>query len=346
MKKKFAFILLPMMILPLASCGGSSSIVQLTYGDLINSTTQLIHSADFDTMMKDKENFLMAIYPEDSMCSCWGDFEKLLDNVVKNDHVSIYKYSHYEVAGNPTMQKLGGFYAFNNQPSFYILADGKLIKSYEYNINNPFFKKYNDFMKEITSRCRLSKMMRISEEQLDEIRNNEGMIFYARHSCPDCSQAIPGVIVPYMLNHDLIKPIYYFDLDPYRVDMEDYQNRKDLYGLSNRYNTELGYGDGVVPTFQVIKNGEIESMCVYSNDSGLTYNEEERYYYNTTSYYMGDRLNKLTYLEGLPFSDLTKVKYSEEDTYINIYERRVLKENVVEEYHNAILNNFFDKYLA
>ena len=340
--KKFALLLIP-LLLPLSGCNFDNEITQLTYGTLIDNSTIQLSSGDFETRVANQENFLMAIYPEGTSCSCWINFERVLDQVVKNEHYTIYKFYAQDVRDNTTMQKLTGFYAYNDRPTFYIVGNGKLLKAYDYNDSNPFYKEYDYFIKEINKRTRAPKLMKVDETKLQEVKKGNGLIYYLRSACSDCGYATPNVVVPYIKNHAVNDYIYYFDMQPlYGTD--DYQPFKDNELLSNKINKELGFDNGVVPTFQYYKDGALYDMAVYLNDGQLTYNKDDDGYYATNTYYQGERLNKFHYLDKVENKDLSKIKFSKDDVS-SFFDNYYLKRDVAVQYHNVYLNAFFDNYL-
>ena len=347
MNKKLV-VFLPLLLLgSLTGCNNDPSDILLTRGTLYREEVTHLSSGEFDTMMANKENFLMAIYPEKSNCYCWRNFEYVLNKAVKNNHYQIYTFFAEDVASNTTMRKITGFYAYNDRPTFYILSNGWLAKSYDYSDANPIYKNEDDFLKEINKRTIAPRLMEVDDDYLTHAIENETEVnvCIARDTCSDTSYATYNVVTPFFKNNRN-KYCYYLNIDPYRsLGDEIYQGIKDKYMLSTANNPDLGFGLGVVPTYQHYNNGKLTDMCVYLNDGELTYNEEDKGYYALGSYYNEDRINKMHYLSDVTNKDLTKVKYNENDV-ISFGEKHYLKNDAAAKYHNVILNSFLKTYLS
>ena len=127
-------------------------------------------------------------------------------------------------------------------------------------------------------------------------------------------------------------------------DEETYQEIKDKYLLSTTTNPELGFEQGVVPTFQVYEKGVLKDMSVYVNEGTLTYSEADGCYYASNAYYNETRNSKLHYLDNVEVKDLTKVKIAKEEVieYKNNYYWDI---SYSSQYYDPILKGFLDKYL-
>lgn len=335
-----------MAIPSLTGCGGDDSPTLLTFGTYKDQEAVQLTSADFSTRFNSNENFLLAIYPKDSTCQCWNTFSYVIDDVVKNEHLLIYKFYAQDVSSNADMQEVGGFYDDLGAPSFYIIKNKKIAKSYKYS-NVSFFKNKADFLKEIDSRTKRAKMYQVSTTQLDEkIASKESFsVFYARNKCSDCNYVIPNYLLPYYQDNYEKSDLYVLDLQDIKDKKDDtYQETKDHFLLSEKYNPSLGFNEGVVPTFQYYKEGILTDMSVYVNDGELTYSNDEACYYATSSYYNETRNGYHHYLDNVENKDLTKIKINESEVvkYENISFWDI---SYSSQYHNPLLKGFLDKYL-
>lgn len=343
MNKKIA-LLLPIFLFPITGCSDNGFNVQLTYGTLVDKEAIQLDSSTFETMVANKESFLLAIYPNGSTCSCWRNFSYIINEAVNDAHLMVYKFYAEDVAANQTMRKMTGFYSYNDRPTFYVLKEGQLVKAYDYSDQNPLYHEYSSFIEEVEKRCKYPKLMKIDEDYLNTVIRDKALIYYARNKCSDCNYATPNTVVPYIANNNLKDYIYFMDIQYLYEDKEAYQTFKDNHLLSEKNNPTLGFGTGVVPTFQYYEGGTLKDMCVYFNDGELTYNKEENKYYATNSYYSAERINGLHYLDTVSVKDLTKVAFNENEV-MKFGEHAYLKNDASNKYHSVILNAFFKTYL-
>ena len=337
-------LLIPLLFLPLCSCSSSINKVQLTFGTFISKSTIHITPEEFDSKVSNRENFLLAIYPEKTSCSCWRTFSYVLDKAMMSDHLEIFNYYVEQIDDSTYMKEMGEFYRINNAPTFYIIEDGKLAKSYKYNVNNEMYSKYDKFMEEIDKYCLRPKMMKINDNYVSQLPLEDRVVYFGRGTCGDCIYVNPNFLTPYFRNHPNKDYIYYFDIDIYKSDAELYQEKKDQYKLSEKNNPTLGYGKGVVPTFQYYKNNELVDMCICFNDDDLTYNEETKSYYSLGSYYNETRQQYFHYLSNYEYRDLTKVAIPESDIY-EYKNHYYWSQQKAAKYYGDILTNFLDYYL-
>ena len=344
--KKLSFIL-PLLAIPLLTgCDGNSTPAQLTYGTYRDTEAVYLSSSDFTTHVENNENFLLAIYPKDSTCSCWRNFSRVIKETMTEDHLLIYSFHAEDVDDNPVMKEIGGFNNRKDAPTFYIVKDKKIAKYYNFSSSSGFFKNKDVFMEELSTHIKKPKMYYISLEGLDEkLANKDSFsIFYARNKCSDCNFVIPHTLSPYLSTLDETKKdLYVVDLQSYyEGDKAEYQEIKDKYLLSEKNNPELGLGNGVIPTFQYYKEGSLYDMCIYANDGALT--KEGDYYYAKNSYYNETRLAKFHYLDGVETKDLTKVQIKEEETTKDD-EKVEWDIEYSSVYYDPILKGFLNTYL-
>lgn len=332
-KKDMKKLLIPLIaILSTSSLlGCSSSKSRLTYGTLYHSSSLSSDNATIYSK-KEKENFLLATY-DDEMCGCWVYFSRALDVLAKRDNILTYKLHDDEID-----DRLNAFGIKNSKdPAFYIIADGKVLKSYFYSDNDSLFTDENRLLNEITNNINLPYMYFINEAQIeDKIVKDGGIIYYTRMSCPDCSYCTPHVLMPYLKDKTLNDKIYVYDLDPLRKeDLNKYQEFKDNHYLSNKYNKELGYNTGYVPTFQYYKDSKLYDMAVYFNDEitdGVI----------TTSYYDETRVNNLHYLDKLNKKVLTGTSLNSDELSSTGTWANQAAQN---KYYQPFLEAFLDTYL-
>ena len=350
--KKLSF-LLPLLIVPfLSGCEATVGKTQLTYGTYMHEEAVQLSSSDFSDHFGNEENFLMAIYPKDSTCLCWSHFSSVINDVVKNDHLLIYKYYAQDVESNPDMKEVGGFSNRMNAPTFYIIKDKKIAKYYNYTDSTNFFKDKTAFLEEVSNHIKKPRMFYLSKDQVDaKLASNDSFtLFYARSECSDCNYVIPHVLTPYFdaLENET-NELYLFDIQPYYAggsaseeEKQAYQEFKDYYELSEIGNATYGFGKGVVPTFYYYEAGVIKDACVYANDGVLT--ENNGLYHPTGSYYNASRIDHLHYLANVEVSNLTTVDILEEDTatYENNHYWKI---EASSSYYNPILEAFLNAYL-
>jgi len=337
-------LLIPLLIFPTLTGCGNIIKTQLTYGTLISTTATQLTPSEFDTRYDAGENFLLAIYPKDSSCLCWGHFEYVINQAVEKDNLLIYKYYAQEVSSSVAMKENGNFRSDLSHPTFYVVRNKNIAKYYPYNSDNPFYTEYTSFKKEMEKVCKFPKIYYVNEDILDQkLLDTKCMAFYIRESCSDCKYLIPNALIPYIDSHNFNDKIYMIDFDPYRSsDPTLYQEKKDKYKLSTKYNEHLGYDTGYIPTLQFYENGILKDMMVYFNDKELIYDETKDVYHVSDSYYNEERNIYHHYLDNITDKDLTKVDIKAEDTIQN----RSWKSSSAAVYHNQILNAFLDKYLA
>lgn len=330
MKKLLVGLSLLLSVSCLSGCS-SSSPERLTFGTLYHESPVELTTDEVYTK-KENENFLLATYG-DTTCGCWVYFSRVLDALAKNYNLLTYKLSDENID-----ERLNEFGIKNSDnPAFYIIANKKIIRRNFYVDNDSIFTDEKRLKAAIEERIALPYMYLINEEQIKtEVVDKDGIIYYTRMSCPDCSYCTPNVIMPHIKKW--IEPtnkIYVYDMDPLRKeDMEKYQQFKDDHFLSNKYNTTFGYGTGFVPTFQYYKDGELYDMAVYFNDEitdGVI----------TTSYYDEERSKHIHYADNLIRKVLTGTQLSEYD----LSSSGDWKDSAAHSlYYEPLIEAFFDFY--
>ena len=346
-------LVLPLLFAPILSgCQDTSTPILLTFGTYAAKEAIQLTNSDFTTHYENSENFLLAIYPKDSSCSCWRTFSNVINEAVEKEHLLIYKFYAQEVEDNPIMKDLGGFNNRLDAPTFYIIKEKKIARYYNFNSSTNFFKNVEGFIGEIDNHIKRPKMFYISEEQLASKKNAKDnfSVFYARNKCSDCNFVIPHTLLPYYANNYEKNNLYIFDLQPWyptsssEEEKVRYQLFKDQLGLSEIGNATYGFGTGVVPTFHYYETGVLKDACVYANDGALTYSESDNCYYAVNSYYNEARLANLHYLDNVLQKDITKVKINAEEviTYENSHYWDITHAS---SYYDPLLTGFLDTYL-
>lgn len=344
---KLKSILLALLVVPfLARCSSNSNENnRLTYGTYLHEESVEIHCDQLVSKMQ-KENFLVAVHPEKGSCSCWTNFEIVLNVVTKKSNLLCYKILYSEI--NDELYDSGnGFLRLSDKPSFYIVSNNKILKRFIYpsssisdEDSNLFFNE-NTFVKVINKYIAAPVLYQVGIAKLAEIAQGDAIVYYMRESCSDCSYCTPNLLMKYFgSDKKFNNKIYVLDLDPY-YNTDAYQSIKDGLGLSTVNNPTYGYGNGVVPTFQVIKNGKIDDMCVYFNET-IVKNAEGNYVISE-SYYSKNRVANLKYtdtvLDGTIIPQNEIIEYPEYN-YIGIKNSQ---------YHGSlydpILTSFLDMYL-
>lgn len=345
MKKLLLF--LPLLLCPILSgCNSSNTeITQLTYGTLIEESIIELSPQEFQTKVSYHENFLMTIYPDNSSCSCWDNFKRYLNQVMKDTTYKIYSYPVSKVEGNQTMKDMGGFYELLNSPSFYVVKDDKVAFSAKYNSNNPLFQSKDGFLSEIKKITRAPKLIEVNREQLDmKIAEAHATIGFVQANCPDCNYVIPNTLIPYFETHDFTENIYIFDIEPF-IGQPEYAEIKRDYYLSDELNPQLGFDRGYVPTFQYYENGQLKDADVYVNDRALTYDETKQCYHALLTYFTEERLQYLHYLDDVEIKDLSKIDIPEGDTFEKLDGSHGWKNEAAAIYHDPIVLAFISTYL-
>ena len=333
--KKLRLFSLIILIPILASCGGNNSKSILTYGTYIDKTAIEINGSKLFSKLN-KENFVLAIHPDEGSCGCWSTFSSVIDTVVELKNLTIYKTSFREI--NDELYKIG-FQRFDDQPSFYIVANNKIVKSYYYSDNSVhnLFINENLLYEEVGNRINYPKMFIIDETMLNEKTHlQEATIYYYKDNCDDCSYYTPNELVPYLLNNNIKDNIYAINIENYNSDPEIYQTFKDNHYLSNKNNQDYGYNNGYVPTLQYYQNGNLKDMMVYFNETisdGVI----------VDSYYSEARQSKLNYLDGLTTKVLTGATVKSED--LNEAKNGFISKEKGASYYHDFSLAFLNKYL-
>ncbi|MCR4910929.1 MAG: hypothetical protein K5925_00135 [Bacilli bacterium] len=363
MKKKIvpflSLIFLGATSLSLGACNQSSgtSKVYIDFGT-IRTTKSNVYEEQKKTLYDDvsekvdkKESFILIIYS--SGCQCWSDFAPVLDQFIDETGCNVLCIDAIQFVDKENvfgLQYVANSRYFSNLPSIALFKRGKLTKQITYKDDTRLIFKYyeNHFKKFIEENIVLPKMYYVNKEVLDNYidTNKDFNLYVARSECPDCNALASSTLYPWSDKVESVNDkLYIFDIQEYYAsersgstpeEIERYQEIKDTYGLSNKYNTVLGYGSGSVPTLQRRKGSEIVDMIVTLNDSLDSENKK------VSSYFTTERVEKMPFLKN---SALTKVLDGYQLTDEQTQNWRTYRSTFYEQYHNPISKLFIESYV-
>lgn len=362
MKKSLLFLSL-LSSLTMVSCGGSdvdTSKIALDYGykykNPISSVEDLrIGYETLTDRIGKKESFVLLIFG-DSTCGCWVDFNPLAISFMNRYHV---KFSVLNLASLEGESETYGIYrGYSQMPGICFFRRGQLIRQTIYGLvkgtDINIFKKQETLDEFLLNNIYLPRMFYLDKDALDEkIENQEEFNLYiARSGCGDCSAINSSVLYEYSeKNKEKAipnKPLYIFDIQQYRG-TDEYQTIKDTYGLSNTtFNPIFGYDygedKGMIPTFQVWKQGYIYDMITVLNDH-LGENHTLDSYFNIDRVGASPMLSRLGneyVLQGKALEDKDIGKYPVPGTEI-IYEYVYRDSQLV--WHKPIVELYLSTYV-
>ena len=302
MKKIFTLGMLAILVL--SSCGDDSSKKgYLSFGRVYDNVNDVFSKdsdqtyASFKQAADNEESFIMFTY-NTYTCGCYITFRDTMKQYLFDNNIDILTINASELEGKETY---GFNYPSNSNyfPSIALFKDGKAIKQINYSSDNDVFTNLETFKALINDNFYLSKMYHISKDFLDDkiSNDNDFLIYFRQETCPDCAEFFKSTLLPYVKNnYESLKDNYFYMMDKnydfgedIPSDKDAWQDVKDDYGLSNKYNVELGYNTGYVPTVQYYSKSAIEAMMVFYNDS-FSDGKVAR------SYYTSDMIKKQEYL--------------------------------------------------
>ncbi|MCD8195325.1 MAG: hypothetical protein LUD22_03425 [Coprobacillus sp.] len=358
MKKK-SFLLIPILLFSLCGCNGStnSEKINLSYGSLIDEEATLITRSTLRSMCDNEESFILVSYPgDDSRCSCWITFSKIIDSYVQEHEEIIYKINYGNIGGEDNEF---GLSIYNDRPTLCFFEKGKLQSENIYNTKNEqaFFKNKESFENFIEESVNTPKIVYINEDLLETWVNQEQTftIMYEWSTCPDCQYCLPNVIIPYFNDNPDSHYLYLIDLavegillnngvqDKNNQSYIDFMNK---YGLSKGSNEKFGYTEiGVVPTLQRYENGAVCDAAVYFNDE-IEIAEDGKSATIVDSFYSQDRIEYLTGATStdVKYSVLVGQTYGEDDINDLGNGEYEVKHSSMATYHDPLLINFLNYY--
>lgn len=345
--KKVVKILLPIMCLNaaiLSGCGEDNRIV-LSFGDIhANDVTEIFYD-QVQAKVDNKESFMLAISP-DSGCNCWELFHPIIKNyIVENKlycaHIGMnafrdvaYKYNISLTSGATT------FVIFNKGEAKVQLCSSAKDSPLE---SASKFKKFMD------GNVKMPKIYFVNESDVLSMVSSgkNAVVYYERSECGDCSYLNPTIFEYYKKNNNYNKQnLYVLDCQPWKLlSNEEYQAKKDLFGISANINTvygaNIGTDQGVFPYLAYISEGKITSAAVAFNDQIKLENNK---YVIADSYYTNERLTNLDYLDSVSNKVLKGMELPESDvndsgSYIAWKKDKAIK------YYQPIIESFLDSKL-
>ena len=313
--KKLLVLSLISIATSLTSCGNNSGKVDtskfcIDYGrirdtKLSQSDLKDLTYTNLDSLITNKESFILITENgvDDRSCGCWNDFKPVLVEFSNNHNFEFYYFNVAALEGEPN--KFGIYDAAGQLPGICFFKRGKLIRQTIYGKTSEnarrMFSNYDLFESFMLDNIYLPKMYYIDRNKLDALKEEEGKefpLYVARKTCGDCLNIQKNYLYSWSdtLKGHYDKTLYVFDFDIYRGTKE-YQAQKDAFGLSEAGNEKFGFTEGVFPTFQYIKSGEIYDMISVLNDT-VTKNEDNTYTLN--SYFNAYRVANSPLLQSNP----------------------------------------------
>lgn len=273
MKKSFLIFL---TVLPfLGGCQKQSNKALIERKD--NPSSQImLDSQSLTEKIAFEHSFILQI--ADPSCRCSIDFSTILENIMTEKEIMIYKIYGSDFLNAPISKEVQyystGLAIFNRgKASISIDAFGK----WTHEIENPHSTSSSKpILKFIQKYCYLdSPFYALDKDELfAKIADNELFkVYYHRSGCSDCKYFNRNFLDEWLLDKNNSKyKIYSFDLQPYypKNSSEEenslYQQLKDDLGLSVNGNPVYGYKTGVVPSLQVYNKGLLIDMAVFYNE--------------------------------------------------------------------------------
>lgn len=298
--KAFYTLLLLPFLLPLNACNGESDtkVSYLNLGMLYDASLDegndakfanhsvSLNYGDLVSKINNQESFLLLVYDKGNTCTCWYRYEATLLKAMKAKNLLIYGIDPKEFEGGKETYKIQ--YS-SSEENLVIFQEGKILAQKSTNGTNDPFVEYDNFTNWLDQRIHRSDMLSITKNQLDslflESPVSSFLVYFGRKSCGDCSYIDRNFLYSY--NKEERNTSYYLDCDAVGIRFaseEDkkngnvgsiWQDFKDEYGLSAKYNEELGYGGGFVPSFVLYNKGRSEvAKAALIRDMIVTFNDE------------------------------------------------------------------------
>ena len=348
MKKKCWFFVL--LISPLLSgCNDEGKKADFFIGAKENKIIELSLSELSSKIDTQHDTFFLATHKGDS-CICWTGFQNVIETYNSSrkddgkDYLPFYAFDTELMPENiPESFKVEKI--LSGYTDFYIFKDGEIIDKYSKSAKKDLaiFENKDKFKEIVEDHINLNPIkdyQYVSYEyacrDLINKDNNEFVLFTVRSGCGDCNYCMPNVVTPFLKDKSLKMPVYIVDIEKYR-NTDEYDTVKSTLQLTVESNP-LGYGKGVVPTYQYWKNGVLLDAGVYANDSFFL-DETTNKYQAKESYFDGTRTLKYT-------SENLKEKMNSEDSLDlisgNGYCYMETKKAAI--YHDPLIKSFLTYY--
>ena len=348
MKKKCCIF--PLLILPLLSgCKNEAKKADFLIGAQENKIVELSLSELSSKIDTQHDTFLLATHKADS-CLCWTNFRYAISQLNDKrkeegkDYLPFYSFDTELMTDNlPETFKVDRILA--GYTDFYIFKDGEILEKYTKSAkkDSEMFENPDKLAKVINEHINdnlIGNYKYITYEyacrDLINKDNNEFALITVRSGCGDCNYCMPNVVTPFLKENAPKIPVYICDIEKYRG-TEQYDNVKYNLKLTVESNP-LGYGKGVVPTYQYWKNGQLVDAGVYANDSFQLNTEANKVEVKET-YFDGTRELKYT-TENL----VSKLNSADESEIINYNGNYFMDVKKAAAYHDPLLKSFLTYY--
>ena len=348
MKKKCCIF--PLLILPLLSgCKTEVKTTNFLIGAAENKIVELSLEELSSKIDAQHDTFLLATHKGDS-CVCWTNFQYTItqfNNKRKEDgkdYLPFYSFDTELMTDNlPEDFKICKI--LSGYTDLYVFDNGEILQKYTKNARKDaaIFEnetKLGEIINSHINKDTIKNYQYVSYEYAcrDLINKDieEFVLFTTRSGCGDCNYCMPNVVTPFLSENNPKIPVYICDIEKYRG-TDEYDTVKANLNLTVESNS-LGFGKGVVPTYQYWKNGQLLDAGVYANDSFYLNSETNKVEVKET-YFDGTRELKFT-TENL----ITKMNSSESlevKEYNGYYFMDVKKAAV---YHDPLVKSFLTYY--
>ena len=362
MMKKSLCLLTVILTLPfLSSCQKEKVIekVYLTYGTCIETRISDLPELDNDTLLektRSDEVFLLAVnqgqYSEN--CLCWSTFLNVIEKYVNAYNEKVYLYNAQEQTDE--MKDLRIKKINQSTPMLYIFKGKDQIASFSYSNkkDKTIFSDItgNEMNERVHQYIKAPKMFYVDEKYIDEEmpKMRSSTLLFMRSGCDDCKYVIPNVIIPYFNSYATMHDFLLFDMQSYydqQKQQEDgskpYDNLKEKYQLSENNGNLLGYQQGVVPTIQYYKSGELIDSAVFFND--VVAKKEDDSYYISDSFYSEERLTSLHYLNNVQNKVLKGMSLNADEVATTPSGYAYWLQEKAAIYHTPLFKAFLDYYV-
>lgn len=328
--------------------------VEIKYGQMINNDITYVDYQTIKDKFENKETFILTVFANN--CGCWTSLRPLLQSYITNNHVEILAISYNDF--DLLARKNNEYFSLkvkSGNTSFAIIDKGE-IRFNEYNDSKAkMFQSQNEFNKFMEEMILLPKMYYVSLDQVDILFKTEktSLLYFARSNCSDCQY----FNTHFLNKYNPTKNLYILDCESLGIREYDkegnltlesaalWQEFKDNYYLSKKYNEKYGYDEGYVPYLMLFKGDketkkpEILSASTYLNDTITKTND---IYTIAKSFYSNERKQYLNYVNNVSTSvlegmSLTKDDVSEFGDYI------VWNKEKASIYHDALIKSFLDE---
>lgn len=342
--------LFSVLILPLLSgCKDEVKTADFLIGAKENKIVELSLKELSSKVDTQHDTFFLATHKGDS-CICWTNFQYVISRYNEarikegKDYLPFYSFDTELMTDNlPENFKVDRI--LSGYTDFYIFKDGEILDKYSKNAKKDaaMFEKEDKFGEIVDKHINngpIKDYQYVSYEyacrDLINKDNNEFVLFTTRSGCGDCNYCMPNVVTPFLKENALKTPVYICDIEKYRG-TDDYDTVKANLKLTVESNS-LGYGAGVVPTYQYWKNGELLDAGVYANDS-FFFDETANKVQVKDTYFDGTRELKFT------TENLKNKMNSEAKLPVKEYSGKYFMDNEkAAVYHDPLIKSFLSYY--